>query len=193
MSKILEAEEKGEIIPFNLLTKRYRDSIKLVKPNRPVQQPKQTTIAHATYQGLRDRPNQGQGQNQGVRSRKPRIYPCKSGINNGMYRFEKYAYINPSVRPNSWSPDQEALKRFERALQHPTYKNAYDRAIKLYQPNSSQTEDIANVVAILAIQKPQCYTTKHKQTYRRSIQQQTSISATTGASFLRTSPINQIS
>jgi hypothetical protein len=71
-----------------------------------------------------------------------------------MHRFEKCAYINLSVRPNGWSPDQNALERFEWALQHPIYKNAYDRAIKLYQPNSSQTEEIANAVAILAVQKP---------------------------------------
>jgi hypothetical protein len=140
-----------------------------VKPNRPIQQPKQTTITHTIYQGLSNRPNQGQGlkQNQGVRrsqynQRKPRICPYESGINNRMHRFGKYAYINPSVRPNGWTPDQNALERFERALQHPAYKNAYDRAIKLYQPNSSQTEEIASAVAILAIQKPQCYTTQHK-------------------------------
>jgi hypothetical protein len=79
-----------------------------------------------------------------------------------MHRFEKCAYINPLVRPNGWTPDQKALKRFDRALQHPGYKYAYETAIKLYQPNSSQTEEIANAVAMLAIQKPQCYITQHK-------------------------------
>ena len=79
-----------------------------------------------------------------------------------MHRFEKCAYINLSVRPKGWTPDQEALERFERALQHPNYKYAYDRAIKLYQPNSSQPEETANAVAMLAVQKPQCYSTQHK-------------------------------
>ena len=65
--------------------------------------------------------------------------------------FEKCAYINPSVRPNGWTPDQKALERFEQALQHPGYKYAYETAIKQYQPNSTQSDEIANAVAMLAV------------------------------------------
>lgn len=135
MSKILEAEENQEIIPFNLLTKRYRDSTKLVKPIRTSQPSKSPAIAHATYQGQPD--HQGQQSQQGQQrqqnhpnqQKKQRLCPCESGLNNGMHRFNKCAYINPAVRLDGWTLDQDALKRFERANQHEGFRLSYENAI----------------------------------------------------------------
>jgi hypothetical protein len=70
-------------------------------------------------------------------SRQKRLCPCESGLNDGYHKFDKCAYVNPSVRPPNWKPNPAAEERFQNAYKSFTFRNAYKRAIARHQSNST--------------------------------------------------------
>lgn len=141
--KLLEKSENNDVIPpFYEMTKRFRDYTRLNQSNQP-RNPR-SKIAAATLQGLSDSsPTDSTNQNSqiGQNSRSPtsrkRLCPCLSDPDRGDHLFNRCPYINDSIRPSGWSPDPEALNRFESACLNPRFKTAYDSAIKKFRKTDS--------------------------------------------------------
>ncbi|KAJ5666537.1 uncharacterized protein N7477_008985 [Penicillium maclennaniae] len=135
-NEINRLESIGQIdsIDFFTLTKRYRDSIRLIPPKRP-------SNVHATFRGQADK-------GQGKKTKKP--CPCQGGAYDGYHTFSDCPYINPSIRPEGWKPDQTVLDRFKQACTHSGFKQAYDNAIKKHQGQQGQSDTHMGMVTCLA-------------------------------------------
>ncbi|KAJ6130931.1 hypothetical protein N7523_001391 [Penicillium sp. IBT 18751x] len=121
-NEINRLESIGQIdsIDFFTLTKKYRDSIRLIPPKRP-------SNVHATFRGQTDT---------GLGKKAKKQCPCQGGAYDGYHTFSDCPYINPSIRSEGWKPDQTVLERFKQACTHSGFKHAYDNAIKKHQGQS---------------------------------------------------------
>ncbi|KAJ5670386.1 uncharacterized protein N7477_005749, partial [Penicillium maclennaniae] len=107
-NEINRLESIGQIdsIDFFTLTKKYRDSIRLIPPKR-------ASYVNATFRGQSEK-------GQGKKTKKP--CPCQGGDYDGYHTFSDCPYINPSIRTEGWKPDQTVLDRFKQACTYSGFK-----------------------------------------------------------------------
>ncbi|QRD86125.1 hypothetical protein F9C07_2104977 [Aspergillus flavus] len=125
------------------MTKRFRDYTRLNQSNQP-RNPR-SKIAAATLQGLSNSSpinstNQNSQIEQNSRSPTSRKWLCPylSNPDREDHLFNRYPYINDSIRPSGWSPNPKTLNRFESACLNPRFKTAYDSAIKKFKKTNSR-------------------------------------------------------